>query len=233
MTKFDKKYYSGFKNNWDDHYFRDKIMEYINPNDIILDIGAGAGIVPQMNFKGLVKEVHGIDPDPRVKSNPFLNISHVGFGDDLPYPNDYFDVIFCDNVLEHLDKPEKVFSEIKRVLKTEGMFLGKTPNKYHYMPLISSMTPHFFHQYYNKFRGRDTEDTFPARYKANSKNALKKLSNKTGFRLEFFKRYEGRPEYLRKIPILKYLGLLYERIVNFSNLFSPFRILIIAVLKKV
>jgi len=35
-----------------------------------LDLGAGAGIVSQMNFKGIASRVCGIDPDERVLSNP-------------------------------------------------------------------------------------------------------------------------------------------------------------------
>ena len=62
--------------------------------------------------------------------------------------------------MEHLEDPETVFGEINRVLKPGGIFLFKTPNRRHYMPLIAQLTPYRFHQFINKLRGRDSEDTF-------------------------------------------------------------------------
>jgi hypothetical protein len=54
------------------------------------------------------------------------------------------------------------------VLKPTGILLFKTPNALHYMPLIARMTPHGFHRFVNKLRGRATIDTFPTRYRVNT-----------------------------------------------------------------
>jgi len=60
--------------------FRDKIMQYLAKSATVLDLGAGAGIVQQMNFKGLVARVCGVDPDPRVELNPYLDEGKRGSG---------------------------------------------------------------------------------------------------------------------------------------------------------
>jgi len=138
----DRKLYPEHTDNWDDELFRKLIISYIRPEHSILDLGAGAGIVSQMNFKGLAEKVCGVDPDPRVESNPYLDEGRVGLGQDIPYPGESFDIVFADNVLEHIDSPDDVLSEIFRVLKPGGYFLGKTPNKYHYMPMIARTTRH-------------------------------------------------------------------------------------------
>jgi 2-polyprenyl-3-methyl-5-hydroxy-6-metoxy-1,4-benzoquinol methylase len=76
--------------------------------------------------------------------------------------------VFPDNVLEHLYEPEEVFREVARVLKPGGVFLFKTPNKWHYMPTIAQLTPHGFHRAVNRWRGRAEIDIFPTRYRANT-----------------------------------------------------------------
>ena len=79
----------------------------------------------------------------------------------IPYPDATFDVAFADNVMEHLADPMAVLGEVCRVLRPGGVFLFKTPNKTHYMPMIARITPHGFHRFVNRLRGRAEEDTFP------------------------------------------------------------------------
>jgi SAM-dependent methyltransferase len=81
----------------------------------------------QMNFRGLAARVCGVDLDPRVVDNPALDEGRVANADRIPYENERFDVVFSDNVLEHLDEPLSVFREVARVLKPGGRFLFKTP----------------------------------------------------------------------------------------------------------
>lgn len=45
----------------------------------------------------------------------------------IPYPDDTFDLIFSDGVIEHLDIP-KVLKEMKRVLKPNGWMIAKVPS---------------------------------------------------------------------------------------------------------
>lgn len=236
MSKFtdflDKKLYPGVDGHWDDKLFRSHILNYIKPDSVVLDVGAGAGIVSEMNFKGIAAKVCGIDPDERIATNPYLDEAHIGLADSIPYPDNTFDVVFADNVLEHLPEPAEVFREINRVLRPGGFFLGKTPNAWHYMPLISRVTPLFFHRYINRLRGRAEVDTFPTCYAANSKPVIHNLARMTGFEPVIVKRVEGRPEYLRMTWPTYIVGYIYERIVNATNLLSPFRILLIVALKK-
>lgn len=206
--------------------FRERIIGYLGADASILDPGAGTGIVEQMNFRGLVASVCGIDLDPRVIANPMLDEGRIANADEIPYESDRFDIVFSDNVLEHLDQPLKVIREVARVLKPGGVFLFKTPNKWHYMPTIAHLTPHGFHQYVNRIRGPAEADTFPTRYLANSRGDVARLAVDAGLRVE------GRPEYLRMMWPTYIAGLIYERLVNSAELFAPLRILLIGVLRK-
>jgi SAM-dependent methyltransferase len=45
-------------------------------------------------------------------------------GVDLPYPSNYFDLIFCRQVLEHVRHPDKLIADVFRVLKPGGLFMS-------------------------------------------------------------------------------------------------------------
>jgi SAM-dependent methyltransferase len=233
VSKLDELLYPGVGPNWDDSLFRTRIVEHLRSCSLdVLDLGAGAGIVPQMNFRGLARRVCGVDPDPRVITNPHLDEGRIGVGERIPYPNGSFDLIFADNVLEHLAEPQLVFCEVQRLLRPGGIFLVKTPNRWHYVPLAASLTPHGVHQWFNKLRGRMPADTFPTRYKANSVLDIRRLAGQTGLEVDYIQLIEGRPEYLRISAVTYVAGWLYERLVNSFSIFEGFRVVLIAQLRK-
>jgi SAM-dependent methyltransferase len=145
----------------------------------------------------------------------------------LPFDDTSIDIVFSDNVAEHLES-----SEIARILRSGGRFLFKTPNRWHYMPLIASLTPIRFHRWFNQRRGRAEADTFPTLYRANSKSAVEKLATKADLLVEAIERIEGRPEYLRLSPVTYLAGAVYGRAVNAAPFPAPFRILLVATLRK-
>lgn len=228
----DKHFYPSYRDNWDDELFRERLLSKNLSSCDVLDMGAGAGIVSQMNFKGIAARVCGIDPDERVLNNLCLDEGLVAYGHDVPYPDQSFDLIFSDNVLEHLPEPEKVFEEISRLLRPGGIFLAKTPNKWHYMPLIARFTPHRFHEWVNRWRGREGVDVFPTRYQANTGGDVRKLAFSANLNVIQIEHVEGRPEYLRMTALTYIIGLVYERAVNSLSFLARFRILLIIELQK-
>lgn len=228
----DNKFFSAYDKNWDDMLLRERVLARLSPEHHVLDLGAGAGIIMQMNFRGLCARVCGVDLDPRVMTNPMLDEGRVADAGKIPYEDSVFDLVFADNVLEHLEDPRQVFSEIARVLKPGGCFLFKTPNRWHYMPIIARLTPHWFHRFVNQLRGRAVVDTFPTKYCANDPVALRRLAMQTGFSVERIDLIEGRPEYLRITWPTYLIGSAYERLVNSSDMLAPLRILCIGEFTK-
>lgn len=232
VSRIDEAFYRGVEGNWDDALFRKRILAVLTPESKVLDLGAGAGIVEQMNFRGHAARVCGVDLDPRIEENPWLDEGKVADVANLPFGDETFDVVFADNVMEHLPEPLAVLSEVKRVLRPGGMFLFKTPNKWHYMPLIARYTPHRFHQFINRRRGRAEIDTFPTRYLANSRSTILSLARASGLEAIMIERLESRPEYLRIAWPTYLLGFAYERLVNSADFFAMFRIVLIGQLRK-
>jgi len=46
----------------------------------------------------------------------------------LPLPDNSFDCVVCSEVIEHIPENERVLSEVKRILKNNGVFIITTPN---------------------------------------------------------------------------------------------------------
>ncbi|RYE49437.1 MAG: class I SAM-dependent methyltransferase [Hyphomicrobiales bacterium] len=228
----DQRLYPDCSANWDDELFRQRILEIVRPHHVVLDLGAGAGIVAQMNFRGQVARICGIDLDERVCVNPLLDEGRVADAAAIPFPDESFDVVFADNLLEHLPEPSAVFAEVNRVLKPGGIFLFKTPNRQHYVPTIARLTPHWFHEAVNRWRGRSTADVFPTLYRANSKIEAQRLAGGAGMELVGIELIERRPEYLRMSLPTYLVGAVYERLVNSTKLLEPFRVLMIGTLRK-
>jgi SAM-dependent methyltransferase len=194
---------------------------YVRPDSDVLDLGAGAG-KNRYDLKGRVHSIVGVDPDPRVVHNPLLDRGVVATTGPLPFENDSFDLVFSIYVLEHVNKPVELVEEIRRVLRPGGIFLALTPNRYHYVPLIASVTPTSFHKWLNKGRGREIEDTFPTVYRMNTRRAL--LRYFAGFQCVRLETFEVAPNYLRFWTPAFLLGAFYERIVNRFGWLAPIRV---------
>jgi SAM-dependent methyltransferase len=234
VETLDRVLYPGFTDHWDDCLFRERIVEIFSRHKCraVLDLGAGSGRLKQMNFRGLVERVCGVDPDPRVLDNPFLDEARVGRGEAIPYPSSSFDMVIANNLLEHLDNPLSVFCEVSRVLRPGGYFLAKTPNKWHYAPISARLTPHKFHRWFNSKRGRSENDTYPTKYLANTPRSVRRLARAARLEEVSIELIEGRPEYLRFSTLTYVLGASYERLVNRFTALRSLRVLLVITLQR-
>lgn len=91
----------------------------------VLEIGSGPGHVANHLAK-LGASVTGVDFSPQMvevakKKYPQITFEQAD-AEDLPFAADYFDAVVANYVVHHLARPERVFSEVYRVLKTSGHF---------------------------------------------------------------------------------------------------------------
>ena len=102
----------------------------------ILDVGSGDGGISIAFGKSNQTEVIGIDLNSaRVKTSiigakeekaasDFL----VANGSNLPFKQCFFDIIICNDVIEHVQNPKKLLSELHRSLRDGGVLYICAPN---------------------------------------------------------------------------------------------------------
>lgn len=99
-------------------------------NQIIIDIGCG--IKPyQGHFAALARVYWGVDIETKFKIDVLAGI------ETLPFRNASADIVLCTQVLEHSRYPQRVLSEIQRVLKPGGITFISTHGVYIYHPCPS------------------------------------------------------------------------------------------------
>lgn len=232
VERLDARFFPSSRDSWDEWMLRERVLAALRPESVMLDLGAGRGASPRLDFRGACGRICAVDVDDAVLENPQVHEARVASGSAIPYPDATFDVVVACNVLEHLDEPASVFCEIARVLAPGGRLFVKTPNRWHYMPMIASVTPQAFHVAYNSLRGRAEHDTFPTRYRANTPHRLRALAEDAGLDVVRIERVEGRPEYLRWLAAAYPLGIAYERLVNSTPLLEAGRAVLLGELQR-
>ncbi len=102
-----------------------KIEEYLDSNSTILDVGCGPTCTGQLFNVGLKTY---LDPlmDSYLKSYPEElpeGEKICSTAEDIPKPDESFDVVLCVNALDHMIDPDKALAEMRRVLKKDGTFM--------------------------------------------------------------------------------------------------------------
>lgn len=99
----------------------------------LLDIGCGDGYFTNLLKEAMkAKEVFGIEiASDAVASAKEKGIKVVQLDideADFPFEDNYFDAVYCGEVIEHLFDPDHLLKEIRRVLKPGGTCVITTPN---------------------------------------------------------------------------------------------------------
>jgi ubiquinone/menaquinone biosynthesis C-methylase UbiE len=114
----------------------------------VLDAACGVGYGTRILADSGAARVVGIDRSGeaiekaggRVGTNVEL---FVGDLHELPFEPSSFDAVVCFEAIEHVDRPERVLDELKRVLRASGLLLLSTPNRAVYV----RGNPHHVHEY--------------------------------------------------------------------------------------
>jgi ubiquinone/menaquinone biosynthesis C-methylase UbiE len=120
------------------------VLKNINlePNNIILDIGFGNGYLIKKLFKqNIPVNIYGIDISKDMfdnvisKNKQYVNNGNLKlFVEDIgktSFENNVFDKLYTINTVYFWNGLEKCFSEIKRILKINGIFMNVIYTKEH------------------------------------------------------------------------------------------------------
>lgn len=105
-----------------------------NPAQKVMEIGAGTGnTLVYIKEQGLASEVMGVElmklegsnqDHPAIDKFQIANIER----EEIAAPKEYFDVILCPDVLEHLTDPWAAVEKIATHLKKGGLLIVSIPN---------------------------------------------------------------------------------------------------------
>ena len=150
-----------------------------------LDLGCGHQLwpdwIPVTEPVRAVRFFVGLDPDiDSLQINTV--IPHRVAGLTLPFRDGTFDLVTANMVFEHLEHPEAVLQDIRRVLVPGGRCIFHTVNSRYWQFILARIFPQFLKNalvYLSE--NRRAADVYPTFYRINNEASVRELSKQTGF----------------------------------------------------
>lgn len=131
----------------------DKLEFAFRGDERLLDVGCGDGGVARL-LRARVAEIVAIDVE---SSELWEEASGLRFevadGEQLPFPDESFDLVHSKDSLHHMEHPERAVREYRRVLKPGGAALIVEGNRYN-PTLFVHMTKLLGHEHFTRQRFR-------------------------------------------------------------------------------
>ena len=137
--EFDEKYFESLAHGPDEwhpliHNENDLVQKLMMPHagERILDIGCGKGrlglflLSTEQNIQMVFSDVSA-ESRKYLGKYTFVECSMAK----MPFPDEYFDKVFCLHVISHIQESTKAIAEAYRILKKGGRMMILTPNKYY------------------------------------------------------------------------------------------------------
>jgi 2-polyprenyl-3-methyl-5-hydroxy-6-metoxy-1,4-benzoquinol methylase len=148
----------------------------------VLEVGCGAGIFSSSLKEGC--EVWGIEPNQNSASAASESLSKVLQGtyesvaDSLP--EGYFDLIICNDVIEHMCDHVSFLRSIKKKLRSNGHIVGSLPNVRHYRNLYELLILKDW-----KYRSEGILDSTHFRFF--TEKSMEQIFEQEGYTIEYMK----------------------------------------------
>jgi len=151
----------------------------------ILDIGCADGVFTKVIFeKAKPSKIIGVDILPKsvTWAKKHWKNSKMEFttadAENLKYESNTFDAVFILEVLEHVNNPQKILFDVKRILTKNGYAILLVPT--------DSLLFRIIWFFWTKFRGKIWKETHIQTYR---NNYLTRICKKVGFRIEEDKKF--------------------------------------------
>lgn len=145
----------------------------------VLEIGCGEGRFATLLARGT--EVWGVEPD-RVSAAQAARHMHRVLVDKYErvsdeLPDAYFDLVICNDVIEHMQEPEVFLGSIRRKLAAGGHIVASIPNVRHWETLFELLWQKDW-----RYRQSGTLDRTHLRFY--TKKSILRLFQESGFEVE-------------------------------------------------
>jgi len=226
-----KKYFPNHL--WPDEVYKNKIKSYISDGVRIGHLGCGRDLNRVYEVINGAK-VFGIDfnleslkeykTGERIRANL----------EKIPFRDEYFDLLISEFVFEHIEYPENVINECKRILKRNGKIIFLTINKFSLSGIISSFTPQWFHKFVRRrmLEPQFYNDVFKTYYRFNSTGKIRKIFKDYGFKEIELTFLEAEISYFDKSPALLELGCIVNKFIMTTKILQPFQTYLLGIFEK-
>lgn len=152
--------------------------------DRVLEIGCDEG-----GFSGsLTGETWGVEPSAEAAAiaRPRLHKLLTGTFDDVrdELPREYFDVVICNDVIEHMADHHRFLRDIRAHMKPDGVLIGSVPNVRYYRNLYEVLL-------LKDWRYRDAGIMDRTHLRWFTERSLRRDLTEAGFRIELFRGVYG------------------------------------------
>ncbi|MBX3426432.1 MAG: class I SAM-dependent methyltransferase [Pirellulales bacterium] len=197
--------------------FYGRVQALLGETDRVLDVGCGRGKYHEdqcryrrslCTLQGPGRTVLGIDVDEAGVTNPLIDeFRLITDLDAWPVEDASIDLAVANSVVEHVERPEKFFAEMRRVLKPGGYLCVRTYNVWNYVGVAARLIPNRMHARVTAKAqdDRKEEDVFPTVYRCNTRRKLQRAMQAAGFDAYVYT-YEAEPNYLSFSRVLYRIG---------------------------
>lgn len=127
-------------------------LDYIRTDSIVLDVGSGNGSFPKYCKRDDFFLLEGNIESVEFLKKEYMNV-YLGKLPNIPFENDFFDLVHCSHLIEHL-QPNEVYEFLKeadRVLKPNGIIVISAPLLWSYfyddLSHVKPYNPYIFIKY--------------------------------------------------------------------------------------
>ncbi len=111
----------------------DLLSKYGGKVNSIIELGVGDGSILSEVAKHVgARALYGCDIDDealnKASEKGITTVKADLNTDKLPFPDNYFNAVIMEEVIEHLVNPDNALQEAYRILKPNGVFILSTPN---------------------------------------------------------------------------------------------------------
>ncbi len=216
----------------------DYIVQNVPSNRALNILEAGCGRQWRLNLKEIEYTLTGVDLDEnaldiRKNKQKDLDIAIVADLRTLSLEENYYDIIWSQNVLEHVDGAETVLENFIKWLKPGGVMILLFPNRDSAYGFVTRMTPFWVHVFYKKYiqgnknAGKPGYDPYPVSFdKVISRNGIYEFCRKHKLTIRAEYRMDVRMVRRQSIWFLMELLLWGLHLISLKKLSVDYRYLI-------